>query len=223
MVSTVTNSTTSPTTGSSSASSSNPLATTSGQTQAANFLQLLVAQLNNQDPMNPMDNSQMTSQIAEINTVTGIQQLNTTVSSMATQFTGAQVMQGSSLIGKNVVATGNTISINNGVGTGALNLASAADTVTVNVTTPAGQVLDTVPLGALPAGNTNFTWPNAASYTGTAAPIFTVTATEGGTAVTATPLIYNAVTAVGTNSTGAMNVTLQGGTTIPYSNVQQIF
>ncbi|MBX9833033.1 MAG: flagellar hook assembly protein FlgD, partial [Burkholderiaceae bacterium] len=43
------------------------------------FLKLLVAQLNNQDPMNPLDNAQMTSQIAQINTVTGIQQLNETV------------------------------------------------------------------------------------------------------------------------------------------------
>lgn len=42
------------------------------------FLKLLVAQLNNQDPMNPLDNAQMTSQIAQINTVTGIQQLNQT-------------------------------------------------------------------------------------------------------------------------------------------------
>ena len=43
------------------------------------FLKLLVAQLNNQDPMNPMDNAQMTSQMAQINTVTGINKLNETI------------------------------------------------------------------------------------------------------------------------------------------------
>ena len=56
--------------------------------------ELLVAQLNNQDPMNPLDNAQMTSQMAQINTVTGIQQLNQTMASMAAQFNSLQVMQG---------------------------------------------------------------------------------------------------------------------------------
>ena len=51
------------------------------------FLKLLQAQLNNQDPMIPLDNAQMTSQMAQINTVTGIQQLNQTMASMAAQFT----------------------------------------------------------------------------------------------------------------------------------------
>ena len=61
--------------------------TTSGSTSAASqqdrFMKLLVAQLNNQDPMNPMDNAQMTSQIAQINTVSGIQQVNDTLTNMA--------------------------------------------------------------------------------------------------------------------------------------------
>jgi flagellar basal-body rod modification protein FlgD len=57
------------------------------------FLKLLVAQLNNQDPMNPMDNAQMTSQMAQINTVTGIQQVNETLKSLAEQFSAMQVLQ----------------------------------------------------------------------------------------------------------------------------------
>ena len=62
----------------SGAGPSNLNATTANDSAAAQdrFLKLLVAQLNNQDPMTPMDNAQMTSQIAQINTVTGIQQLN---------------------------------------------------------------------------------------------------------------------------------------------------
>ena len=72
------------------------------------FLKLLVAQLNNQDPMNPLDNAQMTSQIAQINTVTGIQQLNQTMESMSAQFNSLQVMQGTALIGRNVMTEGST-------------------------------------------------------------------------------------------------------------------
>ena len=127
------------------------------------------------------------------------------------------------MIGHNVVASGNTIAINNGTGSAALNLASDASNVTVQVTTPGGQVLDTLQLGAMSAGNHNFTWPNAATYTGSAAPTFTVTATQAGQPVTSTPLVLDTVAAVGTDSTGAMNLTLQSGNTIPYSTVQQIF
>ena len=75
------------------------------------FLKLLVAQLNNQDPMNPLDNAQMTSQIAQINTVTGIQQLNDTVKGMMNQFAAQQLMQAGSMVGRQVLVEGNTLAI----------------------------------------------------------------------------------------------------------------
>lgn len=81
-----TNSTTS-TTGT---TTGNQLAITNGSDLQNTFMKLLVAQLQNQDPLNPMDNSQMTSQLAQINTVNGIQQLNTTMSSMLTQNAATQ-------------------------------------------------------------------------------------------------------------------------------------
>src|SRR3989344_2156188 len=88
------------------------------------FLKLLVAQLNNQDPMNPLDNAQMTSQIAQINTVTGIQQLNS-----------LQVMQGTALIGRNVMTEGSTLAVADKAGKGGFELASAATKVKVEVMT----------------------------------------------------------------------------------------
>jgi flagellar basal-body rod modification protein FlgD len=72
------------------------------------FLKLLVAQLNNQDPMNPMDNAQMTSQLAQINTVSGIQTLNDTMKSMATQIAALQSLQGSATIGHDVLTEAST-------------------------------------------------------------------------------------------------------------------
>ena len=84
------------------------------------FLKLLVAQLNNQDPMNPMDNAQMTSQMAQINTVTGIQQVNETLKSMATQFSGMQVLQGANMVGHDVMVESNTLSRVAGVASGCL-------------------------------------------------------------------------------------------------------
>src|SRR5678815_4078393 len=67
------------------------------------FLKLLVAQMKNQDPLNPMDNAQVTSQMAQINTVTGIDKLNSTVAGLSAQFMQMQAMQGASLVGHDVI------------------------------------------------------------------------------------------------------------------------
>jgi flagellar basal-body rod modification protein FlgD len=192
----------------------------SAQDQTDRFMKLLVAQLNNQDPMNPMDNSQMTSQIAQINTVSGIQSLNDTVKSLSTQFASMQSLQGASLIGHDVVTSGNSLSLNNGSGKGALNLDSAADSVIVKITSPGGQLLDTVNLGAMGAGQHNFDW-DASKYTGSGNPTFIVTASMSKQAVTATPLARDTITAVSNDSTG-MSVTLRSGTSVPYSSVKAI-
>ena len=75
------------------------------------FLKLLVAQMKNQDPLNPMDNAQVTSQMAQINTVTGIDKLNTTVAGLSAQFMQMQAMQGASLVGHDVIVPGNKLDI----------------------------------------------------------------------------------------------------------------
>ena len=68
-------------------------AATTAKEASERFLTLLVTQLQNQDPMNPVDNAQMTSQMAQISTVSGIEKLNTTVEGLNTQFVQMQAMQ----------------------------------------------------------------------------------------------------------------------------------
>ena len=118
------------------------------------FLKLLVAQLNNQDPMNPMDNAQMTSQIAQINTVTGIQQLNETVKGLAGQFAAQQLMQGSAMVGRNVLVPDNTLTFDTETksGGGAFDLAGSAAGVQVQVLDVNNKQVGTIDLGALKAG-----------------------------------------------------------------------
>jgi flagellar basal-body rod modification protein FlgD len=53
---------------------------------ADRFLTMLVTQLQNQDPLNPMDNAQVTSQMAQINAVTGLEKVNESVKALGTQF-----------------------------------------------------------------------------------------------------------------------------------------
>ena len=192
----------------------------SADAQADRFLKLLVAQLNNQDPMNPMDNAQMTSQMAQINTVTGIQQLNDTIQSIAGQFSAMQVLQGATMIGRDVLTEGNKVTVSSGKGTAAYELAGSADNVTVRIMSPGGQLLDTLNLGALPAGRHDLTW-DASKYTGTGAPTFAVAALQGKTTVVATPLSRNTVESVSAEG-GAMNLTFKGGGSAKYDTVKAI-
>lgn len=181
------------------------------------FLKLLVAQLNNQDPMNPLDNAQMTSQIAQINTVTGIQQLNDTVKSLASQFAAQQLMQGSSLVGRQVLVEGNTLAIDPQTrqATGSFDLSGAAASVAVQVLDASGKELGAVGMGALQAGRYSFAW-DASQYQGSSAPhYFKVLAANGETSVASTALMMDKVTAVSMDS-GSLQLQLQlsrGGTT----------
>src|SRR4051812_12831974 len=72
------------------------------------FLTLLVTQIQNQDPLNPMDNAQVTSQLAQLNTVSGIAQLNKTMEGLAATFGAGQTLQAASMVGRNVMVAGDT-------------------------------------------------------------------------------------------------------------------
>ncbi len=185
------------------------------------FLKLLVAQLNNQDPMNPLDNAQMTSQIAQINTVTGIQQLNQTMQSMASQFNSLQVMQGTSLIGRSVLTEGSGMSVVDKAGMAGFELGSGATKVTVEVLNASGQVIDTVELGAKSSGRHTFDW-DASGYSGaTEALQFRVNAVNGSPTVDATPLALSKVAAAGAEN-GQLVLTLANGRTINYDQIKAL-
>jgi len=184
------------------------------------FLKLLVAQLNNQDPMNPMDNAQMTSQMAQINTVTGINKLNETMSNMVSQLLSTQILQSASMVGHNVLMAGNTLNISNGVAAGAVDLGASADTVTVEIQSPGGQVLDTFNLGAKDAGRHEFTW-DATSYQGQSVKL-AVKASIGGKSVPATPMTVDTIESV-SNDSGTLKLNLKNGSSVSYADVAAIY
>jgi flagellar basal-body rod modification protein FlgD len=184
------------------------------------FMTLLVAQLKNQDPMSPMDNAQMTSQMAQINTVTGIEKVNATLKSMASQFTAMQVLQGSSMVGRDVMVESNSLTRRDGLGGGAIDLSGKADSIKVDILSPGGQVLETFNMGALDAGRHYFDW-DSSSYTGTGDPSFRVTATLAGQAVASTSLARDAVVSVSSEN-GAMTVQLQGRGPVAYDRIKAI-
>ena len=184
------------------------------------FLKLLVTQLQNQDPLSPMDNAELTSQIAQINTVTGIATLNTSVQSLSSQFLQMQSLQGASLVGKDVIVPGNKLDIANGAGQGGFELTSAADAVKVEVMSPAGRVLDTLNLGAQSSGMHSFDWASG-TYDNTSNLTFRVTATSGSTTLSSTALMRDKVDAVSTSG-DALMLELDRSGSVAYSTVRAI-
>lgn len=208
--------------GSGSAATSGKSATSAAEMQDR-FLTLLVAQLKNQDPSNPTDSAQLTSQMAQISTVSGIEKLNTTVSNVTSQFNQMQLLQGSSLIGHTVLTEGNSLALTDkGEGTAAFDLAGKAANVTVTITNSAGELVDTVEMTGLDAGRNYFTW-DGSKYTGDKSHLqYSVKATNADSAVKVTPLSASNVVAA-TVSSGKLMLELGNGTTIDYNKVQSVF
>ena len=187
------------------------------------FLKLLVAQLNNQDPMNPLDNAQMTSQMAQINTVTGIQQLNLSMQTMAEQFAAMQSLQGTMMIGRAVLTEGNRLAVSEqGQAQGAFELAGAASSVKVEISTAGGDVLQTMDMGALAAGRQQVQW-DASGYSGDKSTLrFKVVATnKDGAAVDSTALMQAKVQGTGMEN-GQLMLSLETGESIAYSKIRSV-
>lgn len=217
-ISSATSATTGTTATSSSGSSNSTMSMNPAESQDR-FLKLLVAQLNNQDPMNPMDNAQMTTQLAQINTVSGIQELNKTVQGLVSQFSAMQTLQGASMVGHEVLTEGNTLAINEGKGQGSIDLSGSASAVTVEVLNGSGTVVDTVKLGAKEAGRYPFEVDASKFPSGSYS--FRVTAQNGSTAVEATPLMRAKVTSVSSDSNG-LRLDLASGKSLSYSAVKGV-
>lgn len=184
------------------------------------FLKLLITQIQNQDPLKPMDNAQVTSQIAQINTVTGIEKLNTTVQGLSGQFSQLQALQSASLVGRDVVVPGNVLDINAAIGQGGFELSGPADAVKVEVLSPSGNVVDSFALGALGSGSHSFNWP-AGNATNDSALRFRVTASSGATISTPTTLMRDRVNAINTSG-NTLNLELQNAGRVPYSSVRAL-
>ncbi len=128
------------------------------------FLTLLVTQLQNQDPLNPMDNAQVTSQMAQLSTVNGITQLNNTLLALSGQMDVSQSMQAASLIGKDVLVPGTKISVGtspDGITKSTpfgVDVISGAANVTVNVLDSSGKVVRKIDLGAQEVGVISVEW-----------------------------------------------------------------
>jgi flagellar basal-body rod modification protein FlgD len=184
------------------------------------FLKLLVAQMQNQDPLNPMDNAQVTSQMAQIQSVNGIEKLNRTVEGLGTQFAQLSALQGASLVGRDVIVPGDRLVTNDeDLVQGGFELSGPADSVKIEVLNAGGRVVDTIDLGAQGAGRHGFEWTPAEGVDPSIGERFRVVARSGSANVSFTPLMRDRVDAVLAGG-DTLTLELRNSGSVPYTQIR---
>ena len=214
------------TAGNSTAATSSSSSGSSTQLGQAQFLSLMVAQLKNQDPMQPMQNGEFLSQMAQFGTVSGIQDLQSSFGSLATALTSNQALMASSLVGRTVLAPGSTGYLAAG-GTlgGAVDLPASTSDVVVNITDSSGQLVQRLDLGAQPAGTTSFAWDGTTAAGTAAAPgVYNVTAQalNGTQQYAPNTLVEARVDSVSLGGSNGLTLNLAGLGAVNLSDVKQI-
>jgi len=206
------------------ASSSSAAKTSTAADTQDRFLKLLVTQMKNQDPLNPMDNAQVTSQMAQLSTVTGIDTLNTTLKALSDSMISTQSLQAASMIGHGVLVPGSSVDLSSGKGYGGIDLTQSADKVDIAISDQAGALVRNMQLGAQPAGLVNWQWDgrnDAGASVADGSYTFAVKATQASNAVDATALQFGMVSSVTQGKQGvALSVGQLDG--IALSQVRQI-
>jgi flagellar basal-body rod modification protein FlgD len=171
-----------------------------------------------------MDNAQVTTQMAQLSTVSGIDKLNATLQALSDSMLGNQALQAASMIGHGVLVPGQGTDLANGVAYGGLELDQPADKVSIAIYDKAGALIRDMKLGAQPAGVISWQWDgrdNSGKLVADGSYKFTVDASQAGDKVTATALQFGLVNSVTQDSQGvALNVGQTDG--IKLSQVREI-
>ncbi len=125
------------------------------------FLELMMAQLKHQDPMNPQDNQQFIAQMAQFSTVSGLQDMQQSFESLSNSLVSNQALQASSMVGRFVMVPGDKNYLPEGEGErffGALELEQSSPDVRVSIYDDKGQIVKTLPLGTQDDGLVRFAW-----------------------------------------------------------------
>lgn len=192
------------------------------------FLKLLVAQMRNQDPLNPLDNAQVTSQLAQISTVRGIEGLNNTMTDFVTANAQSSAMSSVAMLGKQVLVPGDAFNYQPAA-SGAttrlgFELAGSATAARLEIVDSAGTVLHTRTMGSVPAGMQTFEW-NGKDSSGravAAGPLSVrIVAVDGAVRVEAAALVPARVVGI-SQSAGATRLELDGPAPVAPSDVRVI-
>ncbi|MDT8399365.1 MAG: flagellar hook assembly protein FlgD [Pseudomonadales bacterium] len=194
-----------------------------------NFMTMLVTQLQNQDPLNPLENNELTSQLAQINTVSGIDSLNVTLQGINSQIEAGQTLQAADLIGKGVLVPGDRLLVgDDGSSTPfGMELEAFASQVKVQIIDGSGQVVSHLDLGPQQQGVTSFTWDGSLD-SGEQAPggsyRVLIDATSNDTKIASQPLNFAQVTGISTGTSEGLRLDLGGiAKPVGLEDIRQIF
>jgi flagellar basal-body rod modification protein FlgD len=189
------------------------------------FLKLMTAQMKNQDPFSPVDNTQMVAQMAQFSSLAGISEMSSTLKSISERLGGTTTADAVSYIGKTVLTAGTTAYARSSGGiSGAVEVSAAASDVRVTIADGNGAVLKTIALGKQAQGTTSFDWDGKTASgepAGSGPYTVSVSAQNDGKTVGATGLVWAPVESVSTAS-GAATLTLPGIGQIPVTAVRSI-
>lgn len=191
-----------------------------------NFMQLLLAQVQNQSPLNPMDSTAFLGQLAQLSTVQGIQDLNTNFGSLSSALSSNQAVQAASLVGHSAQVNASTLNWDGSHAvSGGIVLPTASGQVDVTIVNASGASIRTLHLGAQPAGDTRFSWDgNDANGTALPAGSYGViaTATDNGQSTGLQTQTTAVINGVGLGGSNGLTLDLNGIGSVPLSQVQQI-
>jgi len=189
------------------------------------FMTLLVTQMKNQDPLNPLDNAQVTSQLAQLSTVTGIDKLNATLETMMSNAQSSQSMQASNLIGHDVLVAGNQIHFDGTSGNFAVELPASTDDLTVTISDAVGNKLRQISLGKQSEGIMPLSWDgysDAGTRVANGDYKFTVSATTAGQQAAANALSLEHINSI-TSSASGVKLNLGNANSVTTADLKQIF
>ncbi|WP_313202059.1 flagellar hook assembly protein FlgD [Pseudomonas sp.] len=200
---------------------------TGGQTLGKDaFLQLLVTQMQNQNPLDPQDNSEFVAQLAQFSSLEGITSLNESVSAITSAMASSQALQASSLVGRSVIVQNDKAIVDT---TSSFNaqfvVPQAISEAKITITDKDGNTVKTIELGEQAAGYGDFIWDgtnNSGEKVDPGTYTFTATTTVDGKAVQMNTLLPAKVTSVSFNTTGEMVLNLAGVGKVSLSDVQTI-
>ena len=200
-------------------------AATTSEDMNARFLTLLTTQLKNQDPLNPMENAEVTSQLAQMSTVDGIERLNKMFQSFVDNQSASDSMQAAALVGRGVLVEGKKLALTESGAIGGFELDAPADKLVLTIKDASGLEVKQIQLEDVEVGSQNFVWDGTANDGAQAAAgVYTLelnASTLDGEKVTGRTLEFGPVTSV---IRGAAGTDFQVGTLgiFKYNDIKQI-
>jgi flagellar basal-body rod modification protein FlgD len=190
----------------------------------ADFLKLMTEQLKNQDPLKPLDGTQMLGQLAQFSTVQGISGMQDALGAVANVMESDQTLRAASLVGHDALVDTDTVQLDAGTGMNGEIVATGPGPISVEIVDAAGQVIDRVPVEAPGAGSVAWGW-DGKKADGSLAPAgtYTIRATtgSGASAQALSTRIASHVDSVSIESTGLV-LNLRGIGPQPLSSVRRI-